>query len=561
MNNERYDKFFERWDWARAHGAANDRLGRRLQRGLGVLPHDSLMRQLAESRIRYLEQQSKAGRLPPFIQARLFEGELIYGLDIHGSAIRIMLDWLCSGLLTVANTGGGKSNLVYWLVSQFACLGLGCSTWLIEPYKMQFRQLLPLYQQAGKPLIILPWQHWRWNLLQCEGCDPGQHATVAADLLVRTLDIPGRAAAILRQGIYALYVKFSVWEGGATRFPTLFHLYEWVRSQKDLNAASRDAILDRLGAFLMTLTPACGAWMRGWTPQALARHNIVFELRGASESVRTLLPQTLLFSVFHSRIASGLMNGPLELFLIIDDAARIFSDRLTAEGEITPFDEALGIVRGAGIGVWLLVQTTVGFSRRARANLAMRAFGRCGTHEDYALLAADCGLNQEQQEYIQHNLRPGTFVGQVGLGSYTQPFLFRVPLGKFPGGVNEIEVQESLAPLRQLPTEFADEFANWSPQLTVEVTAAAREATPVLGESEFRVLRAVVANPGKTISHYCRVTRLNGKRLAEIREQLVAQGYIREHSVASKPRGRTSIVIEPLAPATEAVRANPECKP
>ncbi len=44
------------------------------------------------------------------MQARLFEGELVFGLDIHGSPIRIMLDWLCSGLLTVANTGAGKTN-------------------------------------------------------------------------------------------------------------------------------------------------------------------------------------------------------------------------------------------------------------------------------------------------------------------------------------------------------------------------------------------------------------------------------------------------------------------
>jgi hypothetical protein len=556
MNNERYDKFFERWDWARAHGAANDHLGQRLQRGLGVLPHDSLMRQLAESRIRYLEQQSKSGRIAPFVQAQLLEGELVFGQDFHGSPIRIMLDWLCSGLLTVANSGSGKSNLAYWLVSQLAWLG--CSTWLIEPYKMQFRLLLPLYQRAGKPLIILPWQHWRWNLLQCEDGDPRQHATMAADLLVRTLDIPGRAASILRQGVYALYTEFSVWEGNATRFPTLFHLYEWVRSQKDINAASRDAILDRLGSFLMILTPACGAWTRGWTPQALARHSIVFELRGAAESVRTLLPQSLLFSVFHSRIASGLMNGPLELFLVIDDAQRIFSDRITAEGEITPFDEALAIIRGAGIGVWPIVQTTIGFSRRARANLAIRTFGRCGIHEDYAVLAADGGLNLEQQEYILHNLKPGIFVGQVGLGDYTRPFIFRVPLGRFPGGVNETEVQTSLAPLRQLPTEFADKFKNWSPRTTMEVTATVKEATPVLGETELRVLRAVVAYPGKSISHYCRVTRLNGKRLAEIRQQLIARGYICEHSVALKARGRASIVIEPLAPATDAVRTNPE---
>src|ERR1043165_1321165 len=263
MNAERYDKFFERLEWARAHGALNDRLGRSLLRGLRAEPHDSVMRQLAESRIRYLEQQRKAGRLPPFMPALLLQGELVLGQDVHGPPIRLMLDWLCSGLVTIANTGSGKSALVYWLISQVAWLY--CSVWLFEPYKLQLRLLLPIYQRAGKALVILPWQQWRWNLLQCNGCDPRQHAATAVDLLVRALDLPGRAEAILRQGIYALYNQFAVWHQDAVQFPTLFHLYEWVRSQKNLNAASRDSILDRLGAFLLALTPACGAWTCGWT--------------------------------------------------------------------------------------------------------------------------------------------------------------------------------------------------------------------------------------------------------------------------------------------------------
>lgn len=555
-SSENCNEFFGRWHTACEHGAANDRKGRIFQRGLALLPHDKLLRSLAEPRIRYIEHLVKTGKLPPFAQAKLFAGDLILGQDLHGTTIRIAPDWLCSGLFTVANTGGGKTNLAYWLISQLAWLP--SSTWLVEPYKIQFRLLLPIYQRAGKPLIILPWQNWRWNLLQCEGCDPRSHAILVSDLLVRTLDIPGRAATILRQDMHKLYVEFSVYDGNATRFPTLFHLFEFIRKQKDLNAAGRDAILDRLGAFLMVITPACAAWTRGWTPQALSRHSIVFEMRGASESVRTLLPQSLLFSVFNSRIANGMMNCPLELLLVIDDAQRIFSDQTSSDGVITPLDEALGIVRGAGIGIWPLVQTTIGFSRRARANLAMRTFGRLGTHEDLAVMAADCGFNEEQQAYVRHSLTPGTFVGQVGLGGYTHPFIYQVPLAKLPGSVSEADIQQSQAPLRELPTEFADEFAKWSPQSSVEVTLAEQKPATSLSEIELRLLRAIVSTPGKAITFYCRTTRLNGKRLAEIRERLVSRGYLREHSLAVKARGRTSIVIEPLAPAIAAVQANPE---
>lgn len=558
MNAERYDKFFERWDWARAHGAANDRLGQRLQRGLAVMPQDSLLRQLADSRIRYLEQQSKAGRLPPFVQAMMLDGDLVLGQDVHGTPIRVMLDWLCSGLLTIASSGSGKSNLLYWLASQLAWLAP--SVFLFEPYKLQSRLLLPIYRSAGKPLVILPWQQWRWNLLQCHGGDPRQHAATAVDLLVRVLDLPGRAAAILRQGIYFLYTKFGLWEGQTKHFPTLFHLYEWVRAQQQLNAASRDAILDRLGAFLLSLTPNCGAWIRCWSPTELSRFSVVFEMRGASESVRNLLPQSLLFNIFNARIAQGLVNSRLELLLIFEDAQRIFSDRVTSNGEVTPLDEATGIVRGAGLGIWPIAQTTVGFSRRTRPNMAMRIFGRMGCNEDYVTLGADCGLNSEQLDFVRHHLLPGTFVGQVGLGKHTLPFLFRVPLARLPAALTDAEVLESQSPLRELPTEFADEFAKWSPQLVAEFAPPVKKTAPALDEGDLRLIRAVVAKPGQSVSYYCRQTRLSGKRLAEIRKRLVAFNFIREHAVALRTRGRTAIVLEPLAAAEQAVRDNPETK-
>lgn len=558
MKSERYDNFFERLNWAKAHGAMNDRLGRRLQRGLSILPHDGLMRELASRRIRYLEQQAKAGRIPPFVQATMLDGDLVLGQDVHGSPIRVCLDWLCSGLLTIASSGSGKSNLLFWLMSQLAWLAP--SVFLFEPYKLQSRLLLPVYRHAARPLIVLPWQQWRWNLLQCHGCDPRQHLATAVDLLVRVLGLPGRASAILRQGIYFLYGKFGLWEGQVNHYPTLFHLYEWVRRQGNANAASREAILDRLGAFLLSLTPQCGAWIRCWSPSELSRFSIVFEMRGSSESVRSLLPQSLLFTVFHTRIAQGLVNSPLELLLVFEDAQRIFSDRVTAEGEVTPLDEATGIVRGAGLGIWPIAQTTVGFSRRTRPNMAIRIFGRLGCHEDYVTLGADCGLNAEQLDYVRQRLVPGMFVGQVGMGNHTLPFLFRVPLARLSSAPSGAEVEESQAPLRALSTEFADEFAKWTPQLVAEVSPPANTKAPALNEADLRLLRAIVDHPGQSISFYCRHTRSSGRRLAEIRKHLLDLGLIREHPVALRARGRTAIVLEPLEAAAQVLRNTPEAK-
>jgi hypothetical protein len=558
MNSERYNHFFERLRWARAHGALNNPLGCSVRRVLYAAPHDPVARLLAESEIRKLERLRDEGRLAPFKAAQLNIGEIILGTDVHGSRIYVPLRWLCAGLLLVGNAGAGKSTLASFWLLQLALLN--CAVWIFEPYKISLRCLQPLFLRAHVSLAVLPWQNWRWNLLQCGRRDPRRHLATAVELLIRVLDLPGRASAILRQGLHELYANFGVWSGQNECFPTLFHLYEWVRAKIGINVPARDAILDRLGAFLVSLTPQCGAWTRGWDAEDLAKYSIVFEMRGASESVRRLLPQSILFSTFQTRIDTGLFNGPLELFIVFEDSQSLFDDaRAVSGGEVSKFEELVSVGRGAGLCFCPLVQSTVG--RLLRSNLTTKIFGRLGSHEDLAILSADCGLDAEQQAFSQNGLVPGMFVGRVGEGGWTEPFLFNGPQIKLPAGLSELEIQSSLAPLLSLPTKFDDTFARWQPHSVVEVAEPAETATPSLSENELHLLRLVVANPGKPVSFYCRTGRFNGKRLAEMRQRLVAQGYIREHSVALNARGRASIIIEPLAPATDAVRANPENKP
>ena len=359
MRTIQNDNFFERLRWARAHGALNNRLGRSVMRALYADPHDSLTRQLALKEIRELERLRESGLLAPFKAAQLNSGDLVLGTDIHGSYIWFPLRWLCAGMLLIGNTGAGKSTLISWIASQLALLR--CIVWIFEPYKMQSRCLLPLFQCVGTSLTVLPWQNWRWNLLQCGRRDPRRHLATAVELLIRVLDLPGRASAILRQGLHELYTTFGVWLGQTECYPTLFHLFEWVRSKVGLNIPARDAILDRLGAFLVALTPQCGAWTLGWDAEDLAKFNIVFEMRGASETVRRLLPQSILFSTFQARIDTGLFNGSLELFIVFEDSQCLFDDaRAISGGEVSKFEELVSVGRGAGLGFCPLVQSTVG---------------------------------------------------------------------------------------------------------------------------------------------------------------------------------------------------------
>ena len=113
------------------------------------------------------------------------------------------------------------------------------------------------------------------------------------------------------------------------------------------------------------------------------------------------------------------------------------------------------------------------------------------------------------------------------------------------------EAAESIRALDYLPVIPAPEFARWEPHPVNEINA--QSSSTRLTEIKLRLLKTVVKQPGKAATFYTKLAGINGRRAAEIRRQLVAAGYLREHSVAAHSRGRTAIVLEPLPPAFEAI--------
>lgn len=554
--NDHNSTFDQRMLWGLDHDAFRDPLGQSLLRAWGLGVEDSLIRQLAERQLRPLRKQEFMGTLAPFKAGRFNARQLLLGKDIHGGLLHLLFAWLLSGLLLVSNTGGGKSNLLCFLALQLAAV---CPLWLSESYKTQLRLLRPLLRRLGIDLIIVNSRDWRWNLLQSHIRDTRLHGTLAVDFLVRVLDLPPRGRSILVRGLHELYRRFGIWNGNRTAYPTLFDLYEWVRVTPGLNPQARDAILDRLGSLLLALTPRCAAYRVGWDPAELSRRHILFEMRGASETAKQILLGSLLFSVFHREVERGVVNGPLKLVIAFDDSQRFFDSGTQGEsGELAPMDELAGVIRGTGISLWVLAQTAAGLSRRLVPNLGLKLIGRLGSHEDYASLGADMGLSTAQIDWARLHLQPGQFIGQVA-HDWREPFVFQVPLLQSATAVSDPEAAESVRALDELPTVFADEFANWQPRYSVDVNgnppATPAAEKPVLDEAAIRFLKAVLQNPGQPSSAYARLARLGTKQAVEIRNRLVDAGYLREHPVATGARGRQSIVLEPLPPAYTAVTA------
>ena len=124
----------------------------------------------------------------------------------------------------------------------------------------------------------------------------------------------------------------------------------------------------------------------------------------------------------------------------------------------------------------------------------------------------------------------------------------------------------SVAALDHLPTVFASEYAHWQSYPSVEIapaepsaespadSPAKSPATPPIEAMASKILKLIAENPGKTTGYYARQARISGKRFAAIRQQLVALGLVREHTLATSGRGRPALVLEPRPAAFETLK-------
>ena len=160
------------------------------------------------------------------------------------------------------------------------------------------------------------------------------------------------------------------------RYPTLFDLYEAVRADEESNPPARLALLDSLEPVLRSLGPQVLAYRYGWTSTDLAARHLAIEFAGIGEVEKNLLLNSLVLSEFASRVARGLSNPKMDLWICCDEAQRLCSAGSGQAGAIT---DLVGMVRGTGIGLDLSVPSTADLAPQVLSNTATKIMGRCGS--------------------------------------------------------------------------------------------------------------------------------------------------------------------------------------
>ena len=510
----------------------------------------------------------------PFRLHKLIRGRIALGRDRKHRWARIAIAVLGAHTLVLAGSGAGKTVRSRWLALQVASRTKGA--WLFDFRKREFRCLVPWFRRLGVKVIVVPARRMRLNPLEVpKGVDPFQWASRVADMLVQVFRLPPRATKLLQRTLLDLFDHFGVLAGGK-KYPTLFDLRETIALDGTANPQARQAVVDALDPVLISLRGVL-CYRRGWSSTDLATRTIILELDGVGEVEKDLILNSLIMPEFTARVARGVTNKKMDLWICCDEAARMVSTSSTTGG----INDLIGLIRGTGIGLDLSIQFA-DIAPAILSNTVNKFLGRCGSHADYETMASAMGLTAEQRRHLYHKLVPGMFVGQIGEGDWRHPFLFTVPYVEFakpPGyGQGASPFVQSMLPalasgsaqdatvtdsgdhgieiLLALPTEAAEEFRNWRPRGWTMASGAGRQGAvskASLSDAERRYLQAVVDHPAQPSSKYPSLAGIGIHQAISIRRNLVERGYLREHKVNTGRRGRASIVLEPLPAALAAL--------
>jgi len=523
------------------NGLLEDELGRGMLEIYQAGFCDDHIVQMFEKRIsRHKYRQAFYGTIP-FKTPKLTKGDYVIGVDEKGKELRSYIQFLNANSLTVASAGAGKTTGSYFKILQVAPHVPGM--WLFDVRKREFGILKPYLARLGIDLIILPGRSLRINPLQLPvGVELSNWIPRVADMLIEVLGLPQRATKLLQVKLFGLCRKSE----GTNLSPTLFCLFEEVKKDKKSNPQARTAILDSLEPVLLSLGPQVLAYHCGWTTEELANRHICFELAGLSETDKNLILNSLILSEFTSRIARGISNPKMNLWICVDEAQKICS----SSNNTSAIASQIGMVRGTGIGSDFSLQSMDGVLSQIVSNTASKILGRCGSMADYAAAGRSMGLNAEQIQWAQMTLEPGLFIGQLGEGQCRFPFVFRVP----PMNLKRTATSQEpdLGTLSNIPTVYAPEFDTWG--FASEVSTAAMKPSMFDSEQEFLFCKAVADHPMQASSAYPKLAGISSKTATKVRLQLVAKGFIREHTLDSGGRGRSSILLEVLPAGIEAIK-------
>jgi type IV secretory pathway VirB4 component len=364
----------------------------------GSIPAEKLQQRLAtlqQRKLDYLEY--------PFLPIKAHAPETSIELGTtRGQPYRIPLNQLTKHVLTIGETGAGKTNLNYLILDQ---LRHHNTPFLIFDLKQDYRHLLNR-EGFENDLAVIPWEEFKFNPLQ-----PPPGLNNPRRWTLKFVDIFGHSQHLLDASkSYLLQMLRRTWRKNDEP-PTLNELKAEIQrdntdSYKRQNY--RDTVLNRL-EMLTYAGETTFNTNHGLPLETLLQNNVVLELDGLNNQAQNLLIETLLVKTFLHRKHTGTRGTGLQHVFLVDEAKKVFSKKKETDNpnELPTVTEAVAQFREFGESIIAADQEATKLTESLMANTSTKILLPTGSHNQFQRMADSIGLDSEQRRYAQRQLKTG----------------------------------------------------------------------------------------------------------------------------------------------------------
>ena len=469
-------------------------------------------------------------------------------------------------ILVAGRSGSGKTNLTFVLMKGMMARGIQV---LALDWKRGYRDLLAVQPDLHVYTIGREVSPFRFNpLIPPPGCEPNVWIKLIVDVIASAYLGGEGVISLLVAGLDKLFHDAGVFDGHASRWPTIQDLLIWLQSTKlrgraAMWQASAERILLAMtyGEFGSVINTQDNSHVRD-----LLNHNVVLEMDGlSSNSDRTMFSEALTLYLYRYRLAQG-PQARLTNLIVLEEAHNLLLHK-AADTKESMLENSIRMIRQYGMGYVFVDQSASLLSKVAFANSYATLALSQKLRSDIQTISGAMNLNDEQKEALS-TLPIGTAIVRLA-DEHPEPFLVRVPL--FPiqeGSVSDNQVRDRMGtcsadskpksaplsyhePITPLPAPDKNQETYSHPPSPVESQMISSEpcsynessddsgdqppkTLPEMAREEVRFLADVAARPlSTTVSRYQRL-HLSRRKGNAIRQQLAVGGFIEASTIATR---------------------------
>lgn len=466
--------------------------------------------------------------------------QLALGTSFTGEVYHLSQNNLAKHLLTVGQSGTGKTTLFYNLFRQ-----VEQPAWFFD-LKRDYRHLL----QKEEELLVLPWSEFRFNPLKPpQGVPPRRWVQVFSEIFGHATALLSGSKNYLMKKLVELYQLYNLFDDIRSPFPSLHELellvrrdnINYVRKQSDY----RDRILNRLKPMSLTAGTVFDC-SKGYSVEELLEREVVFEFDGLSRDIQNFLMEILFAYVYEHRIAENQRNQGLNHVFFLDEGKRVFSvykERQDASG-IPEIDELTAKMREFGEGLVVADQEASKLTDSIKANTYTKVLLPTGDRKQFTAMTSAMNLSERQREYAS-KLDIGEAVIQVGNSDPVPVNLDNYQLDKSVSDDDLEELQaEEWDKLSHEPRDSTPRFEQavlpGGDMRETEIVDDPDQEVEVSDDAD-RLLRDIVENPFRALTDRYEEfsSRYKGNKA---KNELVDNSLVIERQVRTQEEGKRKLL-------------------